>query len=420
MKQKANKGKAAKKAKKKAKLASASSADAALPAAVSPVAISCADAGTSEAQFLAGDSQEQDASTAECSWAVQVQHHRLPQAAAAAEELAGADAQSEQLDLAALSLVERDSHGLHQSQPAADQWEVQTYSRRAASRKAVPQLPLRTLTVLEVRKADMRRPPAAVTAAEKPQRQTPEAVKLLSPASPQLQQPPPGPQVQGRWAAVVAGKPLPQPPSTPPPQERPPAQSATTAGLPATSGVQTPPPLPHPQHASLQAAPLTEVPHMFQTWAALQSAAAEPAADVSRTSSYSLWGGGMSDLSRASLPLSSSRDSLSAISDGSLYGSPPMLGSQQLGAGLAALHGSSCQRSKPLALSPLFTGKAGAGIWSAFSLGPAASPFGGSFSVGPMPSHCDPSHAVAAAAPATADGDQGSQQLPFRRPQMLL
>ena len=363
VKQMANKTRAAKRNKKKAKLPalpSARSADAAPPA-------------TEYGMSPAGDADT------------------FPVAGSGAAEQCGEDVKSEQPDLAALSLSEHLSRKASPPQAPSEQWEVQPRGWRAAGRKAAPELAPRSPMVLEVRKADLRRPSTVVpAAAERPHRQ-PEAETWVSFASPTPLQSRAGPQFTGRWAAVVAGVPLPATPAPRPlpppcpPEERLPASVEHTL-LPA-------PPLPY---ATLHAAPrggVSQVPHPFAAW---QTAAAEPAADVSRASSYSLWGGGMSDLSRASLPLSSSRDSLSAYSDAaSLYGSPPVPGSQQLGAGLSAVHGSSCQAAKQLAVSPLFTGKASSGIWSAFSLGPAASPFGGAFKVGPAPACCDPTPTMA-------------------------
>jgi len=412
VKQKANKGRAAKKAKKKAKLLPATAADAAAPASEAQAGSVRAAENESDAHAGVGVG---DAGIAQPSSTLPAQHQGVREAERTVAE-ADAVVQPGDPDLDLLSLAEHHtvSHGLPPAQPAAEQWEVQSRSRRAAGKKAAPQLPQRNHpTVLEVRKADLRRPAARAPSPEMPSRQGLDADKLVSPASPQLQLSPTVPQVTGRWAAVVAGKPLPQPPITPPLQSRPPAPSAI-GGF-ATSSACVPAPPSPAQLSPLQANPWGDVSRVSQPWAALQPAVAEPAADVSRASSYSLWGGGMSDFSRASLPLSSSRDSLSAISDGSLYGSPPVLGGQQLGAGLAALHGASCQRSKPPALSPIFAGKAGAGIWSAFSLGPTASPFGGIFTVAPAPPV--PPLEVAqqgALLPSAAHGDcQEYQQWPF-------
>ena len=397
-KQKANKGRAAKKAKKKAKLLPvATAADAARPAS------EAAQAGDARADTGERDAQQAGAGDADGAQPGMTLPAPQRRPSAAESTVAEADlvVQPEELDLGLLSLAEHHtasfeiSPGLLAPQPAAERWEVQSRSRRAAGKKAVPQMPQPSHpTVLEVRKADLRRPSATASAPPVvPLRQVSEAEKLVSPASSRPQLSPTAPQVTGRWAAVVAGKPLAQPPITPPPQSRPHAHPSI-GGL-ATSDVRTPPPPPPSQPSPQQASPWGDVSHASQPWAALQTATAEPAADVSRASSYSLWGGGMSDLSRASLPLSSSRDSLSAISDGSVYGSPPILGSQQLGAGLAAWQGTPFQRSKPPALSPLLSGKAGAGIWSAFSLGPAASPFGGVFTVAPAPASTDPPLAMA-------------------------
>ena len=421
VKQKANKGRAAKKAKKKAKPLPATAADAAAPVSEAQAGSACADAGDCAAQAGAGV-----AGTDRAQPGPPVQHQRLFDSERTVAE-ANTVVQSDKLDLDMLSLAEHHtagqelSHGLPPPQPAAEQWEVQSRSRRAAGKKAVPQVPQRNHpTVLEIRKADLRRPSATAPTPEMPSRQGLDAEKLVSPALPQSQVSPTAPQVTGRWAAVVAGRPLPQPPITPPLQSRPSAPSVS--GF-ATSGMRTPQPPPPAQHSLQQAAPWEAVSQITQPWAALQTAATEPAADVSRASSYSLWGGGMSDFSRASLPLSSSRDSLSAISDGSFYGSPPTLGSQQLGAGLAALQGTPYQRSKPPALSPLFAGKAGAGIWSAFSLGPVASPFGGVFTAAPAAAGADPTLAVArqdaVAAFAAHGGCHESQQSPQYSSQML-
>jgi len=407
VKQKANKGRAAKKAKKKAKLLPAAAADAAEPPSDAQAGSACA--GDSNAHAGAGAG---DADAAQPGSTLPAQRQRLLEAE---RIVADADTvvQSDEPDLDLLSLAEHHtgSYKLPPPQPAAEQWEVHSRSRRAAGKKAVPQLPLRNHpTVLEVRKADLRRPAARAPSPEIPSRQGLDAEK---PLSPQSQLSPTAPQVTGRWAAVVAGKPLPQPPITPPLQSWQPAPSVV-GGF-ATLGMRTPPPPPPAQYSPQQANPWGDVSRVSRPWTALQPAAAEPAADVSRASSYSLWGGGMSDFSRASLPLSSSRDSLSAISDGSLYGSPPVLGGQQLGAGLAALHATSCQRSKPPALSPIFAGKAGAGIWSAFSLGPAASPFGGIFTV--APASADPPLEVAQQGALTSsaahEGRQEYQQWPF-------
>ena len=372
MKQKASKSRAAKKAKKKAALLAASAESLPAPVAGALDVASPASPGEWHPQSHADRGSGGETASRERVPPSDTQNIAAgsPAAEPAADAAISKSAQAE-LDLHSTSLAER----LSREPTPQEQWEVQPRGRRAA-KKAVPQVAPRTPAVLEVRICGSRRlsgPPPAD--AEKSQRFVSEADKLSSPGSPPPEPPPQPspalPRVSGRWAAVVAGVPVPQ------------------AGAPSTPLRQPLPPPPPPPPMAAPVAARGGASPVSPALAAWQAAAQEPPADVSRASSYSLWGGGMSDFSRASLPLSSSRDSLSAISDVSLYGSPPVFGSQQLGTGLAASHGAS-NRVKPATLSPLFNGKAGPGIWSAFSLGPAASPFGGAFALGTATAAADP------------------------------
>ena len=368
MKQKASKSRAAKKAKKKAARLAATAEGLLEQIAGGPGAASPASPADCRARsHVRAGSRDETAPRGRVSPS-ELPDDSSPAAEPAVDSASSAEAPPE-LDLSSVSLAEQ----LSGEQTPQEQWEVQPRGRRAASKKAAPQVAPHTPAVLEVRISSARRLSGPSSAeAGKSQRFTSEAEKLPSPESPPLKPSPAQSRMSGRWAAVVAGVPLPQSgaPSTPllrPLPPPPPQEFAWTPPPPA-------PPVAAPGESRGGASPVSPA------IAAWQAAAQEPAADVSRASSYSLWGGGMSDFSRASLPLSSSRDSLSAISDVSLYGSPPVFGSQQLSAGSAISHGAS--RAKPATLSPLFTGKANPGIWSTFSLGPAASPFGGAFALG--------------------------------------